>query len=248
MASSPSKHGLVAIHQPNLFPWLGYFDKIRRAEVFILLDDVQFPKKGGSWINRVRILINGEPKWMTLPVDRSYHGTRRICDMRLDESSGWQRRMVATLRSSYGRAPFFEEVMPTLEAVIGDAVDGLCSFNLKGLFRLLAALEMPSDHMILSSKLAASGQATDLLISLVQAVGGRCYLAGGGASGYQEDEKFAAAGLDLSYQAFEHPAYPQFNSQTFEPGLSIIDAAMNLGFQGTHALLNPGSTASKERK
>ena len=69
---------LVAIHQPNFFPWLGYFDKIRRADFFILLDDVQYPKTGaGSWSNRVKVMINGEGRWLTAPVDRSFHGTRK---------------------------------------------------------------------------------------------------------------------------------------------------------------------------
>ena len=67
---------LVAIHQPNFLPWLGYFDKLARADVFILLDTVQFPKKAGSWMNRARLLVGGEPSWITVPVVRSYHGLR----------------------------------------------------------------------------------------------------------------------------------------------------------------------------
>ena len=72
---------VVAIHQPNFFPWLGYFDKIARSDVFIFLDDVQFPKTGGVWSNRVKILIGGEARWSTAPIDRSFTGTRKICEM-----------------------------------------------------------------------------------------------------------------------------------------------------------------------
>jgi hypothetical protein len=81
---------LVAIHQPNFFPWLGYFDKLARADVFILLDDAQYPKTGGTWSNRVQLLINEKPAWVTVPVVRSYHGVRQIREMRIDEQRPWR--------------------------------------------------------------------------------------------------------------------------------------------------------------
>jgi hypothetical protein len=75
----------------------------------------------------------------------------------------------------------------------------------------------------------------------VKAVGGTAYLAGGGSAGYQEDEKFGDAGLDLVYQSFMHPEYPQRAGATFVPGLSCIDAMMHCGVDGTAALLRGGA-------
>ena len=66
---------VVSIHQPNFFPWLGYFEKIVRSDYFIFLDNVQFPKKGGSWTNRVKLIVSGQPKWLTANINRQYHGT-----------------------------------------------------------------------------------------------------------------------------------------------------------------------------
>ena len=86
--------GLVAIHQPNFLPWLGYFDKLARADVFVLLDDAQFPKKGGTWVNRARLLVSGRPDWVTVPVDRSYHGTRTIIEMQIDDARPWRRKLI----------------------------------------------------------------------------------------------------------------------------------------------------------
>ena len=74
---------VVAIHQPNFFPWLGFFNKVACSDVFILMDNVQFPKKGGSWSNRVQLAINGQAAWVTMPVVRSFHGTRIIKDMQI---------------------------------------------------------------------------------------------------------------------------------------------------------------------
>ena len=71
----------VAIHQPNFFPWMGYFEKISRSDVFVFFDDVQFPKKGGSWSNRVKLLVSEEARWVTAAIDRSYSGTRTIREM-----------------------------------------------------------------------------------------------------------------------------------------------------------------------
>jgi WbqC-like protein family len=230
---------LVAIHQPNLFPWLGYFDKLARADVFVLLDDVQFPKKGGTWINRVRILIDGEPAWMTVPVVRSYHGVREIREMRIDEQAPWRRKLLKTIQVSYGRAPHKDEVIPLLSELIGNPTDELAEYNRLAIAELADRLGLTT-QLVLSSSLDVSGQATDRLIRLVKAVGGDAYLSGGGAAGYQEDEKFSEASIELVYQRFEPPTYPQ-RADAPVPGLSVIDALMGCGFGGVRELLRAGT-------
>jgi WbqC-like protein family len=228
-------HRLVAIHQPNFFPWLGYFDKLARADVFVLLDDVQFPKKGGTWINRVRLLIDGAPAWVTAPVVRSYHGVRQIREMRIDEQTPWRRKLLATIQASYGRAPHKDEVMPLLSQLIDNPTDDLTEYNRASIAALADALGLPTE-MVLSSSLGATGRATERLIELVKAVGGSGYLSGGGAGGYQEDERFSEADIELVQQGFEPPMYPQLASAPV-PGLSVIDALLNCGFDGTRRLL-----------
>jgi WbqC-like protein family len=228
---------LVAIHQPNFFPWLGYFDKLARADVFILLDDVQFPKKGGTWVNRVRLLVNGKPSWVTVPVDRSYHGVREIREMRIDEQRPWRRKLLATLQASYGAAPHYETVSPLLSELIGNPTDALAQYNHASITALAQAIGLTTE-LVLSSSLGVAGQATERLIELVEAVGGSRYLSGGGAAGYQEDELFAEAGVELVEQGFEPPIYPQLADAPVS-GLSVIDALLNCGFQGTRRLLEP---------
>jgi hypothetical protein len=229
---------LVAVHQPNFLPWLGFFDKIARADVFVLLDSAQFPKKGGTWINRVRILVNGQPTWLTVPIDRAYHGTRRICDMRVrDEDRRWREGALKTLRSAYGRAPFFPAVQAEIEPLLEDPTDELAVYNERAIRRLcdLLALDTP---IVRASELPEKGTGTARLVSLVQATGGDQYLVGGGADGYQEDELFAAAGIEVRRQDFVSPPYEQ-STDEHHPGLSVVDALMHLGFDGTRALLAP---------
>ena len=227
---------LVAIHQPNFLPWLGFFDKIARADVFVLLDSVQFPKKGGTWTNRVRILVNGTPTWLTVPIDRAYHGTRTIREMRLRDDDGrWRETALKTLRNAYGRARFFETIQPELELLLLDATAELAVYNERAIRRLCELLGLDT-RLVRSSELAAEGGGTELLVALVRAVSGDAYLAGGGAEGYQEDELFAAAGIELRSQAFAPPAYPQ-GSHQHVAGLSSVDALMRLGPHATRVML-----------
>ncbi|HYI36485.1 MAG TPA: WbqC family protein [Thermoleophilaceae bacterium] len=229
---------VVAIHQPNFLPWLGWFDKLARADAMVLLDDVQFPKKGGTPINRVRMLIGGRPSWVTVPIDRSYHGVRTIAEMRIDQSRGWRETTLRSVTQSYSRAPFFESVMPDLTRVIETDTDSLAELNMAGIRWLAEGLGLDTGRLVLSSGLDAEGTGTDRLIELTRAVGGSAYLAGGGAGGYQEDESFGRAGVKLLSQDFEPRPYPQ-GTDEHQPGLSTVDAVMHVGFEGAAALLSP---------
>src|SRR5262245_38214070 len=113
-----SGNKVVAIHQPTFFPWLGYFNKIARADLFVVLDTVQFPKKGGTCSNRVKLLVSGEPAWVTMPVDRNYHGVRSYAEMMIESGSDWREKIVRTVRANYGQSPYFAEVFGELEPLI----------------------------------------------------------------------------------------------------------------------------------
>ena len=230
---------LVAIHQPNFFPWLGYFDKIRRADVFILLDDVQYPKTGaGSWSNRVKVMINGEGRWLTAPVDRSFHGTREINEMVYSGKEDWRAKVLKTLVAAYRRAPCFEETFAVLEPLVRNPEDNVAEYNVHAVVTLAGAIGLPTGSVVRSSKLSTDSTATNRLINLTKQVGGGSYLCGGGADGYQEDEAFLASGLSLVYQRFKPEPYSQHSAVTFVPGLSVIDALMNLGCAGVNKVLS----------
>lgn len=228
---------VVAIHQPNFFPWLGYFDKIYKSDTFILLDNVQFSKTGGTWTNRVKIVINNHSQWLTLPVVRNYHGLHLVKDMEIDNASRWRVKMVKTIEQNYKKCPFFDEGWEYIQSLIDYDSNNLCDFNINAITSLTNYLGLDVSKLVIGSTLKAQGKATDLLITLTQAVAGSAYMCGGGASSYQEDDKFALAGVQLIHQDFSHPAYPQANTREFISGLSIIDALFNCGRKAVHALL-----------
>jgi hypothetical protein len=228
---------LVAIHQPNFFPWLGYFHKIARTDVFCLLDNTQMPKTGGCYVNRVQLALNGRPSWVTAPVDRSYSGVRAIADTKLRNQLPWRENLLKTLQATFGRAPFFEEVFALLGPIVRNPTDSLARYNEAAIRALCACLGLDRCRLVLGSSLSAAGEATDLLIDIVHKLGGTGYLCGGGASGYQEDHRFAEAGIKLVYQKFDHPLYLQSKNAPFVPGLSVIDCLMHCGPEGTARLL-----------
>lgn len=233
---------LVAIHQPNFLPWLGYFDKIARADVLILLDDAQQQKKGGSWTNRVKMIVGDEPAWITVPIDRSYHGTREIREVEIDESKPWREKALRTIEQTYSKAPSFGDVFPIVEELVSRRDANLADYNAAAVERLADAIGLGDTEIVRASSLGvgSTATATARLIELTKAAGGGAYLSGGGAGGYQEDEAFGDAGIELVMQSFEHPRYVQ-RGEGFEAGLSVVDALMELGAERTGELLTPGS-------
>jgi hypothetical protein len=227
---------VVAIHQPTFLPWLGWFDKLSRAETLVLLDAVQFPKKGGTWMNRVRMLVNGTPTWVTMPVDRKYHGLLLVREARIDDQKPWRDRILKTVGASYGRSPYFDEVYPQVEELIRLPTDRVAELNEASVRGIATGVGLDTGKLVRQSDLGVEGGGTDLLVALCKALDASSYMTGDGAGEYLEPEKFEAAGIELVEQRFDPPHYPQLADE-YVPGLSVVDALMNCGWQGTAALL-----------
>ncbi len=227
----------VAIHQPNFLPWLGYFQKILRADRFILLDDAALIRTGGSYVNRVRLPLGGRPVWRTVPLTRPHGGAPLIRDARIDDRIPWRRRFLATLRTLYGRAPYFAEVYPALAPFIDNAEPGIAALNKAAVRFIAGRLGAPPDRLLVSSDFGVRATGTERLIRLVRAVGGDAYLCGRGSGNYQDDAAFAAEGIAVERRIAPPPAYPSVVACDPPGGLSVVDALMALGFSGTARLL-----------
>jgi hypothetical protein len=235
---------VVAIHQPNFLPWLGFFDKLAHSDVFVLLDSVQFPRTSkGTWINRVKLLVGGEARWATVPIVRSDGSILAIADVRIDDSRPWRTKLARTIELNYRRAAAFEEAFPLVAELLATTEERIAAFNERNVRRLAAALGLDTGKIVRSSDLEVEGQSTELLIELTLAVGGTAYMPGADAYRYQEDEKFAARGVELAPQAFVHPTYRQA-VEHFVPGLSVVDALMSCGLAATGELVSGGSRAA----
>ncbi len=229
---------IVAIHQPNFFPWLGYFAKIASSDTFIIFDDVQFPKTGGTWLNRVKLMISGDARWASAAIDRNYHGTRAICEMSFSTDNPWREKILKSIESNYRRHPFYNETVELIAPLLLSQESNIAEYNIEVILAIVDRLRLDTDKLKRSSSLPHKGSSNELLCSLTQLVDGDNYMCGGGADGYQDETIFSESGVILCYQNFTHPVYPQRGQKGFMAGLSIIDAAMNLGWVGVQKLLD----------
>lgn len=216
---------ICAIHQPNFFPWLGYFDKIRRVDAFVFLDDVDYPKSGsgmGSWTNRVKLNIQGRATWVGCPIKRQ-PGSFAIRAAQIDDSQPWRTKMLRTIEMNYKKAPNYANTMDILELLIKYPTDNLTEFNINAIQYIAQLLGLSCNYRR-QSALGIVGQGTELLIAITKACNADTYLCGGGAIGYQEDSLFAPNKLNLIYQNFIAKAYGPLSR--YLPGLSIIDFLM----------------------
>ncbi|MGE5329812.1 MAG: WbqC family protein [Deltaproteobacteria bacterium] len=230
----------VAIHQPNFFPWLGYFDKISKADIFVFMDNIDYPKSGNtmsSWTNRVKLMINGKPNWIRCPVIRE-HGRQLIKDIEIDNTINWRQKLFKTIEYNYKKSFYYNQVIDWYNHILNKDFNSLAEYNMANINQICNRLNLNSSFVLQSElNISESITSTDLLIEIVKSVGGDSYICGNGASGYQEDEKFSEAGIKLIYQNFCHPVYSQLKSENFIAGLSIIDMLFNCGFQNTKDLL-----------
>jgi len=223
---------IVAIHQPNFLPWLGYFDRMIRADHFVLLDHVQFERR--NYQNRCLIRCEDEGKWLTVPVVQLSQ-KEKIIDKMVDnpaDLSGtrwWGPNHFNTLRYAYRKAPYFDLYAARLREIFAARWDKLLDLNLATLDFVRDALEIRTP-MTRSSELAVEGQKSALLLAICQEVGASAFLGGmGGSREYLDKEAFAVAGMGAIWQQFTHPVYPQPGTAPFIKGLSVLDLLFNCG-------------------
>lgn len=223
---------VVAIHQPNYLPWLGYFKKALSCDAFVFLDHVQLPQ-GRSYVQRAKVLNRGKEQWLTVPAVKSGQGKQRITDVRCDEGQDWREAHLRVLEAAYGRHPRYGETMDGLRGLLLSKGGNLAEHNI-ALIGEIAGWLGARCRFERSSGLGCGELAkSELLIDITRKMGGDAYLHGKGGLEYQEEEKFAAAGTRLEYLGFEPFSYPQQGSPEFFPGLSVVDCLFNLGREET---------------
>ncbi len=219
---------VVAIHQPESFPWLGFFHKMHLADVFVILDTVQFEKNNVQ--NRNKILIGGKPSWLTLPV-KSHQSNAKIHEIKINWESPDIKKHLATLKQNYGKHPHAEEVLEFLESHYGKKHEKLSDFNTDLILFLKERLGIDTE-VIKASELSLSGNArggTEVTLEICKTLGADTYLSGSGAKVYLKTDAYKQEGINVIFQEFKHPTYSQYKNKNFVPYLSIIDLYFNHG-------------------
>jgi hypothetical protein len=217
---------IVANHQPQYLPYLGFFHKIARCDAFVVLDDVQFLERGFQ--NRNLIKMQTGTQWLTVPVLQRYG--QMIGEVVIDPTQKWRRKHWAALQTNYNRSPFFKELAPELRSIIEDGSQThLVSLDvdlLKWAMRLLG-IDVP---MRLSSELGVTGDKSVKHINICRALSADTYLSGPGGRLYMEMPLFEEAGISVVFQEYSAREYPQQHPKHgFIANLAVVDALFNCG-------------------
>ncbi|MBI4531383.1 MAG: WbqC family protein [Candidatus Latescibacteria bacterium] len=215
----------IAIHQPHYLPWLGYFDKMDRADRFIFLDTVQFEKNG--WQNRNRIKTATGTMWLTVPVTVKFG--MRIDEVRIANATGWGKKQWYALVTNYSGTPFFEEQKAFFEdTLLRREWDSLVDLNLYTTTSLATMLGIRTESIRASDLGIGEDDPNVRLARICQAIGATSYIPGAGGRNYMDMDVFNAYGIHVEFQEYHHPVYPQRFGE-FIPNLSAIDLLFNCG-------------------
>ncbi|HRS53564.1 MAG TPA: WbqC family protein [Bacteroidales bacterium] len=226
---------IVAIHQPNYIPWLGYFYKIIKSNVFVILDNVQYVK--GTVANRNYIKNrNGTPILLSVAVKMSEGWALNYNQIKIDYSQKWNFKHLNQIKDAYYKAPWFKYYFPIFEEILKTKYDTIAELNIRIIKYVINELNIKTQIKIASEIPKYMGEKNERNINIVKYFNGNVYLSGKGAAKYNEPEMFNKAGIQLIYSDFIHPQYKQINGN-FIPNLSIIDVLMNCGAEETRKLI-----------
>jgi hypothetical protein len=213
---------IVTIHQPDFLPWLGFFDRWAKSDLYIVLDDVQFLRRG--WHNRDKIKTKDGVKWLTVPVVKKGLGDQIIRDVRIDYGGNWHQKHLGTIAASYKKAPHFDDCYETLCQIFSKKQFFLFDLNMDLLRFVRDELGITSPLAFASDyKIDSTG--SQRLLDLVKGVSGSAYLTGDGSKAYLDEALFSREKIQVVWQEFEHPVYNQLHGR-FVPMLSVLDFLM----------------------
>lgn len=217
---------ICAIHQPQFLPYLGFFHKVARCDVYVVLDDVQFLERGFQHRNTIKMQTGTQ--WLTVPVVQNRG--QLFTDVVIDSSTNWRRKHWAAIETNYRKAPFFSTIAPRLREILVDGKQTrMMDLDMDLLTWTMEYLDTKPPTR-LSSSLAVAGAKSERLINICKAVGADVYLSGVGGREYMELPLFEAAGIEVRFQEYTAKPYLQLYPQHgFLPHLAVIDAMFNCG-------------------
>jgi hypothetical protein len=225
---------ILAAHQPNFMPYLGFFDKMKKVDIFVIRDEVQFTDSDYHHRNRIRVngndnYNNPKFKWLTVPVENQKEYIKDISIKKdtIIKKVPWNKRFIREIKINYRGTPFFEEFYPELEGILDNSDYKLLNLNikiinfLKEAFGIKTEIVMASDLRLKPLKYQESDATTDL-INICKKLDADVYVSGSGGKKYLKEELFGDEGIKLEFQEFHHPEYKQ-RFPGFIPNLAAID-------------------------
>lgn len=219
---------ILSAHQVNFLPYLGFFDKFVKSNIFVLLDDVQFVHTGDlAWMNRNKIRTKDKWQYITVPVYVKGRFGQLLCNVEINREHDWKRKILGTIRQNYVDAPFFCDIYSKLEEIINKNHSKLIDLNIDFLQFIIKYLGI-STKVTFSSQLKIISKGTQRLVDLCKMFEAKKYISGVHGKEYLDIKLFEQEGIEVIFQEFKAIEYKQ-QFDGFVPYLSIIDAMFNLG-------------------
>ncbi|HEX8397609.1 MAG TPA: WbqC family protein [Pyrinomonadaceae bacterium] len=224
----------IAVMQPYLFPYIGYFQLLNAVDKFVVFDDVNFIKKG--WINRNNILVNGQKYLFTVPL-KDASQNKLIKEIEIAEGD-WQKKFLKTLSQSYKKAEFFDETFALIEKTVYSGESFIAKLILGSLLLLKDALGINTE-IVPSSEIYNNRElkAQDRILDICKQEKASEYVNPAGGTELYDRRNFSENGVKLFFLKPQPFTYRQFGDE-FVPHLSIIDVLMFNGAAGTRELLS----------
>lgn len=213
----------LAVMQPYLFPYIGYFELVSKVDKFVFLDDVNFIKKG--WINRNRLVVGGNPIFFTCPL-QSVSQNKKISETQISQSENWSEKFKKTLYNSYGKATFFNDVYPIIERIVDNSKKSISLLAADSVIAISEYLNLNTKFTFSSNLKNSHLKGVERILNICEHESATTYFnLPGGESLYSSDH-FSKRGIVINFIAPNIFEYPQFTN-SFIPAMSIIDVLMH---------------------
>lgn len=225
---------VVVIHQPDFIPYLGFFDRLLKADIYVVFDNVQYVRSSRGWTSRDKIKTRNGEKWISVSTQKAPRDTA-INQILLSEDERWRKDNLNLIMENYKKSSYYDEIMPYIEQLYQFRAERMMDFNLESI-KLLMRLFNIEIEIVMASDLNPEGKSNELIIDIMKRLGCRKYLSGVGARDYYKAELYEDAGIEVIWQDFKHPIYPQQFGE-FIPYLSSIDLLFNCGIEKSRKIL-----------
>ena len=226
---------ILTAHQSKYLPWLGLFHKIALSTHFVHYDQVQYQKK--NFLNKNFIKgTNGERLRLTVPVQTSGLFHQNIAETRIDNNTSWARKHWKSMQVAYAKAPYFKRYESFFEDTYAREWEYLVHLNRHLLEFFLNELSINCEHVYMQEGQFA-GAGSDMVLDMCRKLGAQVYIFGSGGKGYADQKDFTEANIDLWFQEYNHPHYPQLHGE-FYAGMSIVDLLFNCGDRSFEILMD----------
>jgi len=234
---------ILTAHQPVYLPWLGLFHKIMLADAFVSFDAVQYVPK--DFINRNKILAAGRASWLTVPVlDKDYQNGLNINEAKIKNSLNWRKKHWKTIYLNYKKTAHFDRFAPFFEDLYSREWETIAELNEHILRYLLSELGINIKWYRLS-ELGVTGYKNELVLNMCRKLEADLYIFGELGRDYADRESFNRAGIEVIFQKYEHPVYPQA-AREFVSHLSVIDLLFNAGSERAREIIGSGNISREE--